>query len=151
MSEEKEDLISGHIEELDYIRKDGYLEGVRKVRNALFWAAAIILFNYLLALFRSDEFNWALIAEGLFVSGIFLVLGIYTRKKPYTATIFGIVVFVLWWAYLVLINVVYEGGEPFQAIFGSILFKIVLIVILARNLNAAKELQKMDQEEAGHL
>lgn len=144
MSEEKENLISAHIEELDDIRKEGYLEGVAKVRKALFWASAIILLNYLVSLMQSDQFYWEIIAEGIFVASIFLVLGIYTRKKPYTATIAGIIVFVLWWAYLIVMNVVFEGGEPIKAIFGGIIFKILLIVVLARNLNAARELQQID-------
>jgi len=63
--------------------------------------------------------------------GIFVAHGFWTKNKPYSAIIIGLILFILYWIAGIIIN----GTE---AAYKGITIKIVIIVYLAQALKPAK-------------
>lgn len=148
----QEDQLSQIAEYHDDIRRielEGYEQGVRKARNALFGAAAIILVWEIIALAISgaDFTPEVFLIVGPFVIG-FIVLGIWTKRKPYTAIIIGICLFFAYWAFVVGVNAIYgEGEDVFKAIISGWWIKLIILINLFRPLKDAKELQQAKDEK----
>jgi len=146
-NDDTESILAEDVNSYRDIEIRGYEDGVRKVRNALFWSAGIIALEHIIAFFQLGEINNIILIQGLIIVGAFVGLGFYTQKKPYTANILGLTVFILWWLYLIVINVLIGSGEILSAIFGGIIFKIIILTILIKNLSDAKELQAIKNED----
>jgi hypothetical protein len=146
----EQDQIASYHDDMRQFELDGYETGVRKARNALFAAGGIILVWQIIAVAMTPgaEFSpelFLLIAP--FVIG-FVVLGFLTKKKPYTSIIIGICLFFLYWALIVIINVMYgEGMDIFKAIIGGWWVKLLILINLFRPLKDAKELQRAKDEK----
>ena len=149
--ENNPDLIAGYHDDIRQIELEGYEIGVRKARNALFIAAGLILLQEFIAIARLpagyevDPFSYLYISV---IVGIFIALAFWTKKKPFTAIVMGLVAFI---AYLILVAVVngyVEGAEGvFKAIIGGWLFKIFIFAALIRPLSDARELQRAKDEK----
>ncbi len=114
-----------------------YDKHIRQARNALFIVAGVqFLFGAFLAYQSNEEPIVAWIGFGAvaFVSALFFGLGLYTKKKPYTAILLGLILYV---ALLVLDAVT----DPASIVRGVIL-KGLIIFYLARSLGDAKEAQE---------
>ena len=148
--EVQQNQIAEYHDDIKQIELEGYELRVKKARNALFWAGAIILIWEVIAMaiagvgFPIEAF--LIIAP--FVIG-FVLLGIWTKYKPYTAIIIGICLFFAYWALLVYVNVMYgDGGmDIFKAIIGGWWIKLLILVNLFRPLKDAKELQRAKEEK----
>ncbi|MCP9752202.1 hypothetical protein [Ferruginibacter sp. HRS2-29] len=144
-----QDLIADYHADIRQIEIEGYELGVKKARNALFWAGGLFFAGEMIAMYRSlQEFNWIVFVIALVEAGLFIALGLYTRKKPYTAIVLGLILFIG----LILLGAVFsfiEGGTEniLRAIFGGILVKILILLALIRPLKEAKELQTIKGEE----
>jgi peptidoglycan/LPS O-acetylase OafA/YrhL len=145
---EKNDVIADHFDELRQIELEGYELAVKKARNALFWVAALIMFWELYASYRqTGTFELEVTLFAAFVSGIFLLLAFWTKTKPYTALISGIIAFILYKLLVVGVNGYLEGGEGIlKGLMSGIIFTIFIFVQLFRPLKDAKELQKAKEE-----
>jgi hypothetical protein len=87
------------------------------------------------------EYLWLdLLIWGAFIAG-FIVLGFWTKKKPYYAIIGALILY----GVFILLNAIFDV----TTIYKGIIFKIAVIVFLVKGLNNAKEAQQMkDQFEA---
>lgn len=138
------DAIAGYHDEISRIEYEGKELAVKKARNALFWAAGILGFWQIIALYNSDWYiDETIIAVLVIFVGGLILLGFWTRKKPYTAILAGLLLFGLHW--LLAIYSYYENYGPTgvaKALVGGIIFRIIILLLLFRALSDAKELQQ---------
>jgi peptidoglycan/LPS O-acetylase OafA/YrhL len=122
----------------DDFSMDGYDKHIRQARNAIFVAAGILLLNLIILLYNLPggyEYAWIdILLWGAFIAG-FIVLGFWTKKKPYYAIIGALVLY----GGFILLNAVIDANT----IFKGIIFKIAIIVYLIKALSDAKEAQQM--------
>ena len=147
----QQDQIAAYHDDIEQIHLEGYELGVKKARNALFIAAGIILIQEIIGIanlpegVELDPLGYVFIAG---IVGIFLGLAFWTKKKPYTAIVLGIIAFI---AYIILVAVVngnLEGATGvIKAIIGGWIFKIFIFVALIRPLSDARELQRIKEEK----
>ncbi|RYY62916.1 MAG: hypothetical protein EOO05_01010 [Chitinophagaceae bacterium] len=142
--QESPDVIADQMNQLRQIEMEGYELAVKKARNALFWTAGLILFWELVSMYRTlGEFDPAITIFAFFVAAIFVGLGLWTKKKPYTALITGIIAFVAYIGLTIVVNGMADGGTGVaKALFSGIIFKVVIFVNLIRPIKDAKALQE---------
>lgn len=119
----------------------GYDKHIRQARNALFTAAAILLFNALLLFskYPADlEIMWLDYLIWTIYIGGFVALAFWTKKKPYYAIIGGLVLM----AVFILVNAIIDPST----IIGGIIFKIAVIIFLVKGLGDAKEAQQIKEQ-----
>lgn len=143
-----QDLIADYHADINQIELEGYELRVKKARNALFWAAGLILLGEVLVYARSgaelDMYGVAIITV---IVGTFIGLALWTKKKPYTAIVSGIIAFILYILLVVVVNGYAEGAAGvFKALFSGIIVKVLIFVALIRPLQDARELQKLKEE-----
>ena len=148
MTEEQQpaspDVIADQMNQLRQIELEGYELAVKKARNALFWTAGLILFWEMVSMYRTlDDFDPAIITFAVVVAGIFVGLALWTKKKPYTALVSGIIAFVAYILLAVVANGMVEGSTGVvKALLSGILVKVIIFVNLIRPLKDAKALQE---------
>ena len=138
------DIIAEQMNELRQIEMEGYELAVKKARNALFWTGGLILFWELLTMYRTlQEFDPAVMIFAVVVAGIFIGLGFWTKKKPYTALVTGLIAFIAYILLAVVANTVVSGASGLAAaLFSGIIVKVIIFVNLIRPLKDAKALQE---------
>ena len=140
------DSIAGYHDEIAHIHQEGMELGVKKARNALFWTGGLILFwevlNFVRAGVTPDPIYMVILGV---VVGAFIALGFWTKKRPYTAIVLGIILFFAYWLAVVLLFYFFDGSATniFKALISGIIVKIIIIVTLFRALPDAKELQQI--------
>jgi hypothetical protein len=117
---------------------EGYDKHIRQARNAIFFAAAILVINVIVLAFTVSaeyEFLWLdVLIWGIFIAG-FIVLGFWTKKKPYYAIIGALILYGLF----ILLN----AALDISSIFKGLIFKIAIVVFLVKGIKDAKEAQEM--------
>ena len=146
--EVKEDQITNYHADIHQIELEGYELGVKKARNALFWAAGLILLAEVIVYARSgidpEPIGISFIVG---IVGSFLGLALWTKKKPFTAIVSGLILFIAYILFVAIINGYVDGFVGvLKGLFGGWLFKILIFVALIRPLKDAKELQKIKEE-----
>jgi len=150
-----EDLFSEYSNGIRHLEMDGYRSAVRKARNALFVAGGLFVLGEAIAIFRdpalqSDKMILGIaIAIALIGGAVFVALGMWTNKKPYTAITVGLIAYLGVIVLSAVVNGIAEGGAGVvQGLFGGIFVKILIIANLVRPLSDAKALQTaMDEEK----
>jgi quinol-cytochrome oxidoreductase complex cytochrome b subunit len=119
----------------------GYDKHIRQARNTIFAAAGLLLLSLLILCFTisSDyEYLWIDICiYGLFIAG-FIVLGFWTKKKPYYAIIGALILYIL----LIALNAYFD----ISTLYKGLILKIIIIVFLVKGLGDAKEAQYMQDQ-----
>ena len=147
--EETQDQIAAYHSDIRQIELEGYELGVKKARNALFWAAGIILVGEVVGYISSGA-DFEPIAVGIIglIVGVFIALALWTKKKPYTAIVTGIICFIVYILFLAVVNGYVDGAVGvLKALFGGIIVKVLIFVALIRPLKDAKELQRVKEEK----
>jgi len=142
--------ITDYHDEIEQIHREGYELTIRSARNMLFLAAGLVLLSYIIAMATStDIINPIDMSIMVFFVGSFVALAFWTKKKPYTAIIAGIVVFILFVGFNVAVRAYLEGPTGIlKGLIGGWLFKIIILVALLKPLKEAKELQEMMSQKA---
>jgi hypothetical protein len=110
----------------------GYETGIKKARTALFITAGLLLLGEIISASSIDfAFTPMMIGIIVFEVGIFIALALWTKTKPYTAIITGLIIFLLLWG----ASIALIGGK---AVYSGIIFKIIIIVNLVSALKPAK-------------
>jgi hypothetical protein len=145
-----QDQIADYHADINQIHLEGYELGVRKARNALFWAAGLILLGEVITYAMSGlEIEPIGITFIVVVVGTFIGLALWTKKKPYTAIVSGIIAFTLYILLVATLNGYAEGAiGVIKGLFGGFIVKILIFVALIRPLSDAKELQRAKEEKA---
>lgn len=127
-----ENVISDYYDGMKKMEMEGYESGIKKARNALFVTAGLFLFWEIIALARYPgpvpSLTYLIIAVEV---GTFIALGLWTKTKPYTAIVVGLVVFVLLW----IAAIALAGG---QAVYSGIIVRVIILVNLISALKPAK-------------
>ena len=116
----------------------GYDKHIRQARNAIFAVAGILVINVLVLFFNipdTYEYLWLDFAIwGSFIAA-FTFLAFYTKKKPYYAIVGALCLY----AAFIILNAVIDTSTLYK----GILFKIIIVVLLVKGVNDAREAQAM--------
>lgn len=139
-----ENIIADYANEIKQIELEGNQRTVKKARNALFWTAGLLLFGEIVSSFKDGyELTAYVIAVIILEVGVFLALALWTRKKPYTAIVVGIIAFIGLQVLSAIILGITEGVEAvLRILFSGIIVKVAILVTLFRAVSDAKELQQ---------
>jgi len=118
----------------------GYDKHIRQARNAIFAVAILITLSLVILCFTIPEgydYLWIdILIWGVFIAA-FVVLGFWTKKKPYYAIICAICLY----AVFIGMNAVFD----ITTLYKGIIFKIIVIVLLFKGINDAKEAQALQK------
>jgi len=118
----------------------GYDKHIRQARNAIFTVAGLLLVNVAIlynTVPAGYEYIWLdFLIWGAFITG-FIFLGFYTKKKPYYAIVGALCLY----AAFIILNAVFD----LSTLYKGVLFKIIIIVILVKGINDAKEAQELQK------
>jgi peptidoglycan/LPS O-acetylase OafA/YrhL len=144
-----EHVIADYANQLRKSEMEGLEMVVRKARNALFWAGGLIVFWELLAMYRSGlGFDPIDVILAFVIGGIFIALAFWTKKKPYTAVVCGLIWFICIILLTIVTNGIAEGSSGvMKAIVSGIIIKVIILVNLIRPLGEAKALQQAMKEQ----
>jgi hypothetical protein len=140
---EQESLLADEMSEIRAIEMEGYEIGVRKARNTLFAVAGLLFVSELINLYSSGlslsdltGLGWLIIIGEILV---FVGLALWTKTKPYTAILIGLILFIglIALSAFVDINTIYKG----------IIVKAIVIIYLIKSLNDAKSLEAAKKEQ----
>jgi hypothetical protein len=111
----------------------------RKVRNAMFYIAGLLLISDFLGLAIANRFELVLLISIFIFPVIFIGIGFLALKQPMIAVIAAALVFI----FILILQIVVSGG--FGAISGLILKGIVVYLIISA-YQSTKEVQKAKKE-----
>jgi len=133
----KEPELADYFDGMKKLEMEGYQHGIKKARTALYVTAVLIFIGELLSVSTSGtEITAVVIGIALIEAGIFIGLAVWTRTKPYTAIIMGLIIFILIWVFAI----VAIGG---RAIYGGIIFRAIVLYYLIKALKPAKDWEDM--------
>lgn len=118
----------------------GYDKHIRQARNAIFAVAVLLTINLLLLGSTSPEgyeYLWMDIALWSVFIAAFIFLGFWTKKKPYYAIVGALCLYALF----ILLN----AALDISTLVKGILFKIIIVVLLVKGINDAKEAQELQK------
>jgi hypothetical protein len=91
-----ENVITDYFAGVKKLEVQGYESAVKKARNTLFVTAAVLFIGEIItAAISETELTPLIIGIALFEAGLFVALALWTKKKPYTAIIVGLVLFIV--------------------------------------------------------
>jgi len=116
----------------------GYDKHIRQARNAIYAVAILLAINLLIYSFNIPEgyqYFWLdLIIWSAFIAG-FIFLAVYTKRKPYHAIVAALILY----AAFIILNAVID----ISTLYGGFIFKIIIIVLLVKAINNAREAQEL--------
>ena len=145
----EQDVIANYANDLKQFEIEGYERAVKKARTALFIAAGLIFLSEMIGMYRLyDGFDPLIFGIAVIEAGIFVGLALWTKTKPYTAVLTGLIVFIGFIILSVVVNGMTDGGMGVgKAIFSGIIFKVIILVNLISPLKDAKALQEAKKEQ----
>ena len=127
-----ENEIADYYDGVKKIEIQGYETGIKKARTALFVTAGLLLLGEIISGSAIDfAFTPLMIGIIVFEVGIFIALALWTKTKPYTAIVTGLIVFILLWG----ASIALLGGK---AVYSGIIVKVIIIANLISALKPAK-------------
>jgi len=127
-----ENEIADYYEGVKKSELEGYQTGIKKARNALFATGILIFISEMITGGVSDAgITPLLIGIAVIEAGVFIALGFWTKTKPYSAIIVGLILLILLW----VLSIVVVGGK---AVYSGIIVKIIIISYLVSALKNAK-------------
>jgi hypothetical protein len=118
-----------------------YDKHIRQARNAIFAVAIILALSVIVMVGISPggyEYLWIdILLWGAFIVA-FVVLGLWTKKKPYYAIVSALVLY----GFFIAFNAYLDPSTIMKGIF----VKIIIIVFLVKGLRDAKEAQRLKDE-----
>src|SRR5882757_3779881 len=119
----------------------GYDKHIRQARNALFIAAGVLTLSLIILVATLPDYYdyvWLDVTIwGCFIAG-FIALGFWTKKKPYTAIICGLILYTLF----IILNAVID----INTLYKGIIIKIAIFASLIKGLKDAREAQQIKDQ-----
>jgi hypothetical protein len=129
---ENENAISDYFDGLKEVEMQGYESGVRRARTVLFVTAGLVFVGELVSMAISGvKFTSTLAGIAFIESGIFVGLGLWTKRKPYTAIVIGLILFIGLWILAIV-------GSGFRGAISGIIVRVIIISYLISALKPAK-------------
>ncbi|MBN9295679.1 MAG: hypothetical protein J0I41_01655 [Filimonas sp.] len=114
---------------------EGYDKPIKKARNILFVIAALQVISILFVMKDLEDLVlYFTIGIMLVVAGIFFGLALWTKRKPYTAIIIALVIYVGLW--------LLDGFFDPTSLFRGIILKAIAVGLMISALGNAKEVQQ---------
>jgi uncharacterized membrane protein YoaK (UPF0700 family) len=130
--EKKEDVISDYYDGVKEMEMQGYESGIKNARTALYVTAALVFIGEIIsASIQGLELTALLIIIAIAEAGVFIGLALWTKTKPFTAIITGLIVFILMW----VAAIIFSGG---QAVYSGIIVRVIILVNLIKAIKPAK-------------
>ena len=131
---------------LDQHQRALFQHGIKKARTALFVAGGLMfVVDMVMLLIQRAQVNTAyfygVVAFDTLILGVFIGLGLWTKRKPYSAILAGLLLFCA----IQLLAMVFDPTN----IYKGLIVKVVVIITLVSGLKKARALQRMDQFAAG--
>ena len=127
-----ENEIADYYDGIKKLEMQGYETGIKKARTALFVTAALIFIGEMISASVSGlGLTPLLIGIALIEAAIFVALALWTKTKPYTAIITGLIIFILMWVAAVALT---DG----KAAYSGIIMRIVIISYLVSAMKPAR-------------
>jgi len=144
----EEHVIANFVDEIKQIEIEGYELRVRKARNALYWTAGLIFLSEMIGMGQSGEgFDPLIFVIALAEAGVFVALALWTKKKPYTAVLTGLIIFIgLIILSVVASGIVYGSEGVLKALWGGIIIRVIILVNLISALSDARALQAAKEQ-----
>jgi hypothetical protein len=111
----------------------------KKVRNAMFSIAVVLLVHDFLSLAMVNKFEPVLVISSFIFPILFVGIGLLALKQPNFAVIAAVIVF----AFLLILQIVVSGG--IGAISG-ILVKAIIVYLIFAGYQSSREVQKAKKE-----
>ncbi len=128
----RENEIAEYYEGVKKMELSGYERGIKNARNALFVVAALVFIGELVfAGISGTGITAWVIGIAIAEAAVFIALGLWTKTKPFTAIVIGLIIFILMW----VASIVIIGNS---AIYKGIIVKIIIIFYLISALKPAK-------------
>jgi uncharacterized membrane protein YhaH (DUF805 family) len=147
---ESEDVIADYVSDVKKMEMETYARSVRRARNALYWTAGLLFAGEMIGMYRMyEKFEPIIFVIALIEAAIFIALALWTKKKPYTAIITGLIVFIsLLFLFPIAISLLFESSlDIYKSIFSAPIVKIVILVNLITPLKDARALQEGQRHE----
>lgn len=136
---QEEHVIADYVDGMKELELEAYQTSIRKARNTLFVAAALVFIGEMISIGQIPGGITAVtMAIVLVETGLFVALGFWSKKKPFAAIVAGIVLIIIYWLLAIWSN-------P-ENIFRGILARIVMIVYLARATSDARNWEALKKE-----
>lgn len=144
----EEHVIANFVDEIKQIEMEGYELRVRKARNALYWTAGLIFLGEMIGMGQSGAgFDPLIVVIALAEAGVFIGLALWTKKKPYTAVLTGLIAFIGLIILSVVVNGIADGSEGVvKALLGGIIIRVIILVNLISALSHARALQAAKEQ-----
>jgi hypothetical protein len=121
-------------DELDIQSRD-HQKYIRQARLTIFVVAGIQLFFGMISGFEfGGNTGWFVFGITAFIALIFFALGIWTRKKPFTAILIALIIY----SVLLVTDLIMQPST----IIKGILIKVFVIIFLVRGLKKAREAER---------
>lgn len=145
-----ENSISNFIDELNDSDRAFHESVVKKARNSLYWVAGLLFAGEMISMFASDgDFSWPILVFALIEAGMFIGFALWTKRKPYSAVLGGLIAFIAILCLTIVVNAYADGiGGALKAIFSGIIVKVAILVTLVKTLSNAKQLQEIQSRPA---
>jgi len=127
------DEIADYYEGMRKMEMQEHENGIKKARNALWIAAVLTLVGELISIGSIGfEYVTPLVILVLAVEvGLFVALALWTKTKPYTAIIVGIILMIAYWGLAI-----WSVGS--EAAYKGVIMRVVIIAVLISALKPAK-------------
>lgn len=113
-----------------------YDKHIKNARNILFGVAAVQLITALVSIYiTAGHVIWPAQIIPLSVAVSFFLLGLWTRRQPFTAILLALIMYMAIW----IANSIYDSSYIYKAIF----FKVIILVYLVKGLRDARGAQEM--------
>ena len=112
-----------------------YDKHVKNARTALYVVSGLLVLGGIIGtIWGQEELILDIWIEVVVMAGIFLVLGIWSTMKPFTALLIGLIIYVLY-------QLLYIILEPSNIAKGLIL-KVAIVIYLVRGMSNAREAEE---------
>jgi hypothetical protein len=119
---------------------EGYDKHIKQARNAIFAVAILLVINLVVLAFsipENYEYLWVDIAFwSVFIAG-FILLGLWTKRRPYYAIIGAICLYTIF--------IVINAAVDISTLYKGIIVKVIVFVLLIKGINDAKEAQALQK------
>jgi len=132
------DFLTEHVKGISQSEKESYKRVIPKTRNIFMGIAALLFARDLVIAYAQDKVTPVIFTLAITEACLFVGIGFYVHKRPYTAILIGLVVFTVFW----ILSLFYSSGDSTSA---SVV-RIVLVLILALHIPDARRLEKMEKE-----
>lgn len=118
---------------------------IRRARNALLLTACLVFISEMISTFRNGGIHPVVLLIVAFGVGKFLLLALWTRKKPFHALLLGLITFLSINLFAAMVYTFEEKIGPYaglRLLADGIVLKIIILLTLVIALSRRKELQQ---------